>query len=342
VRYTTLGRTGLRVSDLCLGAMMFGAWGNTDHDDCCAIIDAAIDAGVNFIDTANVYSVGESEEIVGKALKGKRDEIVLATKFHAPMGSGQNDRGNSRRHIFQAVEASLRRLDTEWIDLYQVHRWDPDTDHAETLGALTDLVRQGKVRYIGSSTFPGSAIVEAQWTSEHNNLERYVCEQPPYSIFVRGIEAEVLPVLQRYGIGAIVWSPLAGGWLTGKYRKNRPVPEGSRGAAPMVRERFDYSLPENQRKLDLIEDLLPLADAEGVTPTQLAIAWTLQHPGVTSAIIGPKTRAQLDEQLPSSGRTVSSETLDRIDRIVPPGTNVNPADAGWTPPGIADATRRRR
>jgi aryl-alcohol dehydrogenase-like predicted oxidoreductase len=322
--------------------MMFGPWGNSDVDDCVAIINHAIDHGINFLDTADVYSSGVSEEIVGEAIRSRRDEVVLATKFHGAMGPGPNDRGNSRRHIFQAVEASLRRLGTDWIDLYQVHRPDPDADVSETLSALTDLVRQGKVRYIGSSTFPASLIVEAQWAAERRQLERFVCEQPPYSIFVRGIEADVLPTLQRHRVGGIVWSPLAGGWLTGKYRAGEPVPEGSRMAQPRIRERFDLELPGNRRKLELVEELLKAAVEVGMPLTQLSIAWTLQHPAVTSAIIGPKTREQLDEHLPASGVRISESTMDRIDAIVPPGTNLNPPDAGWTPPALADARLRRR
>lgn len=261
--YVRLGGTGLRVSPLCLGCMMFGGWGNPDHEESVRVIHEALDAGINFLDTANVYSFGESEEITGKALKGRRDDVVLATKFHAPMGEGPNDRGNSRKHIFRAVEDSLRRLDTDYIDLYQVHRPDPKVDIEETLGALTDLVREGKVRYIGSSTFPPSAIVEAQWASKRRNLERFVCEQPPYSILVRGIEREMLPIAAKYSMGVIVWSPLAGGWLSGKYRKGRPVPES--GRALRIPDRFDMSLPENQRKLEAVEQIVSLAEAEGIS-----------------------------------------------------------------------------
>ena len=215
----TLGRTGVKVSPLCLGAMMFGAWGETDHDECIRIIHRALDAGINFIDTADVYSRGESERIVGKALAGgRRDHVVLATKVHGKMGDDPNQFGNTRRWITHEVENSLQRLGTDWIDLYQIHRPEPDTDIDETLGALTDLVRAGKIRSIGSSTFPPSAIVEAQWAAERRNRERFVCEQPPYSMLVRGIEADVLPTCARYGMGVLSWSPLAGGWLSGRYR----------------------------------------------------------------------------------------------------------------------------
>src|ERR1700716_1568973 len=228
MEYRQLGGTGVRVSPLCLGAMMFGAWGNTDHEESTRIIDRALDAGINFIDTADVYARGESEEIVGKALEGRRDSVVLATKVHGSMGDDPNERGNSRRWIVRAVENSLRRLQTDWIDLYQIHRPEADTDVDETLGALSDLVHAGKVRYIGSSTFPASQIVEAQWVAERRGRERFVSEQPPYSILVREVEKDVLPTAQRYGMGVIPWSPLAGGWLTGRYRLGNDGP-GARG-----------------------------------------------------------------------------------------------------------------
>lgn len=337
--YVRLGGTGLHVSPLCLGCMMFGQWGNTDHEECVRIINEALDAGINFVDTANIYSFGESEEITGKALKGRRDDVVLATKFHAPMGTGPNDRGNTRKHIFRAVEDSLRRMDTDYIDLYQVHRAEPKTDIEETLGALTDLIRQGKVRYIGSSTFPGSAIVEAQWASERRNLERFVCEQPPYSILVRGIEREMLPIARKYQMGVIVWSPLAGGWLSGKYRKGQPIPET--GRALRIPDRFDMALPENQRKLEAVEQIVPLAEAEGISLVELAVAWTLVHPAVTSAIIGPRTLEQLQGQIKASEVKLSKETLDKIDEIVPPGTTINPADNGYEPIWLQPWERRR-
>ena len=239
----TLGRTGVRVSPLCLGAMMFGGWGNTDHDDCIRIIHRALDAGINFIDTADVYARGESEEIVGKALAGgRRDDVVLATKVHGTMGDDPNEFGNSRRWIIREVDNSLRRLKTDWIDLYQIHRPEVDTDIDETLGALTDLVRAGKVRYIGSSTFPASQIVEAQWVARDRGRERFVCEQPPYSMLVRGVEADVLPTASRYGMGVIPWSPLAGGWLTGRYRLGVDIPQSRR--AERIPSRYDMSLPD--------------------------------------------------------------------------------------------------
>ena len=336
----TLGRTGMKVSPLCLGAMMFGGWGNPDHDDCVKIVHAALDAGINFIDTADVYSAGESEAIVGKALKGRRDTVVLATKFHAPMGEDPNSRGNSRRWIVQEVEHSLRRLQTDWIDLYQVHRPDAATDIDETLAALSDLIHQGKVRAIGSSTFPAEEIVEAQWVAEKRGRERFVCEQPPYSLFARGVETSVLPTCQKYGMGVIPWSPLAGGWLTGRYRHGQDMP--NTGRAARMPQRFDLALPENRRKLDLIEDLLKVASDAGCSLVHLAVAFVINHPAVTSAIIGPRTMDQLVDQLPAAEVRLEDAVLDRIDELVPPGTNVNPADAGWMAPSIASAWRRRR
>src|SRR3954463_12161674 len=273
-----LGSTGVKVSPLCLGAMMFGDWGNTDHDESVRIIHAAVDAGINFIDTADVYSRGESEEIVGKALKGKRDNVVLATKVHGSMGDDPNEFGNTRRWIVREVENSLRRLGTDWIDLYQIHRPEPDTDIDETLGALTDLVRAGKVRYIGSSTFPPSQIVEAQWVAERRGRERFACEQPPYSLLIRAVEADVLPTCRRYGMGVIPWSPLAGGWLSGKWRKGRDAPSSSRAAR--LPHRLDLSLPENQAKLEAVEQLALLAEKAGIPLIHLAIAFVMRHPAV--------------------------------------------------------------
>jgi aryl-alcohol dehydrogenase-like predicted oxidoreductase len=341
VEYRTLGRTGVQVSPLCLGAMMFGSWGNPDHTESVRIIHHALDAGINFIDTADVYSAGESEEIVGQALRrGKRDGVVLATKFHGRMGDDPNRRGNSRRWITQAVDESLGRLRTDWIDLYQAHRPSPDTDVDETLGALTDLVRAGKIRYLGSSTFPAEEIVEAQWTAERRGRERFVCEQPPYSLLVRGIEAAVLPACQRFGMGVIPWSPLAGGWLTGRYRKGQEPPESTR--AQRIPQRYDLSLPANQRKLEVVERLAQLAEERGLTLIHMAIAFVLQHPAVTAAIIGPRTMEQLESQLGAVDVMLDAALLDEIDRIVPPGQNLNPADAGYMPPAIADPTLRRR
>jgi len=339
-----LGRTGVSVSKLCLGAMMFGAWGEPDHDESIRIIHAALDAGINFIDTADVYSAGESEEIVGKALKGRRDDVVLATKLTMPVGddSDPNRRGTSRRWIVQAVENSLRRLGTDWIDLYQVHRPTPDTDLDETLGALSDLIHQGKVRYIGHSTYPASLIVEAQWTARDRHLQRFISEQPPYSILTRGIEAEVLPACQRYGMAVIPWSPLQGGWLSGRYRKDTDISGPVSSARQRLANRYDLSLPENQRKLDAAEQLAQLADEAGITLIRLAIAFVLNHPAVTAPIIGPRTMEHLESQLAAADVVLTDDVLDRIDEIVPPGTNFSPADAGWTPPAIASAWWRRR
>jgi aryl-alcohol dehydrogenase-like predicted oxidoreductase len=334
------GRTGVKVSPLCLGAMMFGAWGNTDHDDCIRIIHRALDAGINFIDTADVYARGESEEIVGKALAGgRRDHVVLATKVHGTMGDDPNEFGNSRRWITQEVDNSLRRLGTDWIDLYQIHRPEFDTDIDETLGALTDLVRAGKIRYFGSSTFPASMIVEAQWAAEKRGRERYVCEQPPYSILTRGIEADVLPVCLSYGMGVIPWSPLAGGWLTGRYRKDQEVPTSRR--ATLVPHRYDMSLPGNQAKLEAADQLAQLAEETGISLIHLALAFVIRHPAITAAIIGPRTMEQLEGQLGADEVGLPDEVLDRIDEIVPPGTNLNPRDAGWENPALAPEARRR-
>jgi aryl-alcohol dehydrogenase-like predicted oxidoreductase len=339
--YRTLGRTGLKVTPLCLGTMMFGDWGNPDHDESIRIIHRALDAGINFVDTADVYSAGESEEIVAKALKDRRDRVVLATKVHGVMGDDPNQRGNSRRWITQEVESSLRRLQTDWIDLYQIHRWDPAVDHDETLGALTDLVSAGKVRYIGSSTYPAHAIVEAQVVARDRGRERFVCEQPPYSMLTRGIEKDVLPVCEQYGMGVIPWSPLAGGFLSGKYRDG--LENTSRSTrADRLPDRYDVTLPGPQRKAEVANKLHDVADEAGVTLIELALAFVIRHPAVTSAIIGPRTMEQLESQLTAVDVELDDEVLDKIDEIVPPGTNVLDEDAGWVPPWISDPARRRR
>jgi len=321
--------------------MMFGAWGNPDHDDSVRIIHAALDGGINFIDTADVYAQGESEEIVGKALKGRRDDVVLATKFHGPMGDDPNRRGQSRRWIMRAVEDSLRRLQTDHIDLYQVHRPNPETDIDETLSTLSDLVHSGKVRAIGSSTFPAEEIVEAQWVAADRGRERFRTEQPPYSILARGIERSVLPTCQRYGMGTLVWSPLGGGWLSGKYRKGQDV-DMTTGRASRMPDRFDPAEPGNARKLDAVEELAVVADEAGTSLTHLAVAFAVAHPGVTSAIVGPRTMDQLTDLLAGAELLLDDDVLDRIDQIVEPGTDLNPDDAGWTPPELADVTTRRR
>jgi aryl-alcohol dehydrogenase-like predicted oxidoreductase len=336
----TLGRTGVEVSPLCLGAMMFGDWGNQDRDESVRIIHRALDAGINFIDTADVYSRGESEVIVGKALAGgRRDNVVLATKVHGSMGDDPNQFGNSRRWIIREVEASLERLNTDWIDLYQIHRPEPETDIDETLGALSDLVHQGKVRYIGSSTFPPSRVVEAQWVARERGHERFVTEQPPYSLLVRGIEADLLPTCRRHGMGVIPWSPLAGGWLSGRWRKGQEPPTSTR--ADRIPSRYDLSIPANQRKLDVVEQLAVLAEEAGLTLVHLAIAFVIRHPAVTAAIIGPRTMEQLESQLGAADVTLEDAVLDRIDEIVVPGTNVNPADGGWQNPDLEPPARRR-
>jgi len=320
---------------------MFGQWGNPDHRDCQRIVETALEAGVNFIDTADVYSQGESEEILAKALKGRRDDVVLATKVHGQMGTGPNRSGNSRLWIRGEVEASLRRLGTDWIDLYQIHRPDPRTDIEETLSVLTDLVHEGKVRAIGCSTYPPEAIVEAHWAAERRGLERFRCEQPPYSLFARGVEAGVLPVCERYGMGVIAWSPLGGGWLTGKYRKGVPIDMAS-GRAARIPGRFDPELPENQLKLDLVDQLDSVATDAGLSLTHLALAFVISHPAVTSAIIGPRTLDQLEDLLAGESVTLDDATLDRLDTIVRPGSTLNAADAGWQPEALTQSWRRRR
>ncbi|MFZ3599081.1 aldo/keto reductase [Streptomyces sp. BH104] len=342
MKYRHLGTTGVRVSQLCLGTLMFGAWGNKSADDSTAIIERALAAGINYIDTADSYSRGEAEEIIGKALaqSGKRDRVVLATKAHSPMGVDPNSRGNSRRWIHQAVDHSLRRLGTDWIDIYQMHRPDPHTDIDETLGALTDLVRAGKIRYIGSSTFPAHQIVEAQWTAERRHRERFVSEQPPYSLLAREIEADVLPTCLKYGMGTATWSPLAGGWLTGRYRKDQEIAPTKR--AGRWGKRYDMSLDTNQRKLDAVEQLALLAEEAGISLIHLALAFVTEHPAVTSAIIGPRTMEQLESQLGAADIRLSQDVLDRIDEIVPPGRTLNPEDGGWSPPELSDAALRRR
>jgi aryl-alcohol dehydrogenase-like predicted oxidoreductase len=338
--HRTLGRTGVKVSPLGLGAMMFGAWGNPDHDESVRIIHSALDAGINFIDTADVYARGESEEIVGRALAGdRRDDVILATKIHFTMGDDPNQFGNARRWIIREVEASLKRLQTDWIDLYQIHRPEADTDIEETLGALSDLVHQGKVRYIGSSTFPPSQIVEAQWVARDRGLQRFVCEQPPYSLLMRGVEADVLPTCARHGIGVIPWSPLAGGWLSGRWRKGAEPPSSTRAAR--LPRRYDLSIPENQRKLDAADALAALADEAGLSLIQLALAFVICHPAVTAAIIGPRTMEQLESQLGADEVELDDAILDRIDEIVAPGTTIRPGDAGWQNPALEPAARRR-
>jgi aryl-alcohol dehydrogenase-like predicted oxidoreductase len=320
--------------------MMFGAWGNPDHADSVRIIHRALDAGINFIDTADVYSGGESEVIVGEALASiDRSRIVLATKVYAPMGDDPNQWGSSRRWIIAECESSLKRLGTDYIDLYQIHRPDETIDVDETLGALSDLVHAGKIRSFGSSTFPAEQIVEALWVAERRGRERFVTEQPPYSILVRGVERDVLPVAQKYGMGVIPWSPLAGGWLSGQFGAGK---ENSSRRAQRAPGRYDLSIPANQRKLEIVTELATVADEAGLSMIELALAFVLEHPAVSAAIIGPRTMEQLESQLSAPDIRLETAVLDRIDEIVAPGTNVNPEDAGWTPSSLTDARRRRR
>ena len=340
--YRLLGTTGLKVSPLTLGAMMFGRIGNPDHDDSVRIIHRALDAGINIIDTADVYSRGESEEIVGKALKGRRDDVVVATKVHGAMSDDDpNQQGNSRRWIIREVEESLRRLKTDYIDLYQLHRPRPETDIDETLSALSDLVHAGKVRYIGTTTFLPSQVVEAQWVAERRHRERPVTEQAPYSILVREVERDLLPTAQKYGLGVLPWSPLAGGWLSGRYRRGE---ESTYTSSRLERQpaRHDPSLPENALKLEAVHQLQDLADQAGVSLVHLALAFVLEHPAVTSAIIGPRTMEHLESQLDVVKVSLPKDVLDRIDEIVPPGTTINEADRGYAPPALTDVALRRR
>jgi len=334
MQYRNLGRTGIKVSPYALGAMMFGAVGNPDHEESIKIIHKALDSGINFVDTADFYSHGESEEIVGKALKGRRDDVVLATKVHLPMSDDPNHRGNSRRWIIAEVENSLRRLGTDYIDLYQIHRPDPETDVEDTLAALTYLINSGKVRAIGSSTMPAAEIVQAQWVAERRGLERFRAEQPPYSILNRGIERDVLPVAQQYGMGALVWSPLAGGLLTGRYRKGQEN--------DTHRAQFGMEHLRDEQRLDVVEQLIPVAQDAGIPLNHLAMAFTIAHPGVTSAIIGPRTMEHLDSALAGAEVVLSDEILDRIDAIVPPGTDVGRLDMAYDPPAIQQPLLRRR
>jgi aryl-alcohol dehydrogenase-like predicted oxidoreductase len=343
MEYRPLGRTGVSVSQLCIGAMMFGAFGNPDHDDSVRIIHRALDAGINFIDTADAYSRGESEEIVGKALAGgRRDNVVLATKVGLPFDEDPNHRGTSRRWITEAVEGSLRRLGTDWIDLYQIHRLDPTTDIDETLGALSDLVHAGKIRAFGASTVPASEIVEAQWTAERRGRERFRTEQPPYSLLTRAIEYDVLPTCLRYGMGVLVYSPLAGGWLSGKYRKGQEISgPGSAARAQRFPQVYDSTNPANAAKLDAADALGALADEAGMSLIQMAIAFVTRHPAVTSAIIGPRTMEHLEPYLAAADTELSSDLLDRIDEIVPPGHTINVADNMWKTSTLDVAFRRR-
>ena len=339
MEYRTIGRTGIRVSPLALGTMVLGPWGNTDADACRRIVDRALDAGLNLVDTADAYGDGATEEIIGPVVAARRSEVVLATKFHHPVGvdTDPNRRGNSRRWIMTAVEDSLRRLGTDYIDLYQVHRPDPHTAISETVEALTDLVRAGKIRAWGTSTFPAAEIVEAHWAAQRSGAISPHCEQPPYSIMCRGIERDVLDVCARYGMGVITWSPLSGGWLTGKYTRAEPAPPASRGATNP--DHFDG---QNLAKFDAAEQLAEIAARAGVSLMHMALAWVLEHPAVTAAIIGPRTEAQLEELLALGDLRLDPATLDAIDSVVAPGVNINEADTYWIPPALSESARRRR
>ena len=327
MEYRTLGRSGIRVSTLGLGTMMLGAWGNRDERECARIIHTALDAGVNLVDTADVYAAGETETIVGAALRGRRDDVVLATKVYGPMGDDPNQRGGSRRWVMRACEDSLRRLQTDHIDLYQLHQPDHDTDLDETLGALTDLVRQGKVRCIGTSNFQAEEIVEALWVAERRGHAAVRSNQPPYSIFVRGVETAVLPTCRRHGLGVIVYSPLNGGWLTGRIRRDRPREET--GRTQHYPEKFDVDLEPNRRKLAAVEELAALADGAGLSLLQLALGFVTSHPAVSSALLGPRTPEHLAQQLTAAGVRLDEDVLERIDAIVPPGTVIDLPDSGY-------------
>ncbi|MCJ0891350.1 MULTISPECIES: aldo/keto reductase [unclassified Rhodococcus (in: high G+C Gram-positive bacteria)] len=339
MQYRTLGRTGVQVSTLSLGAMNFGAIGRTTQDEATAIVDAALEGGINLIDTADMYSQGQSEEMVGKAIAGRRENVVLATKVFNPMGDERNHQGSSRRWIVTELENSLRRLDTDHVDLYQIHRWDPTTSDEETLSALTDLQRAGKIRYFGSSTYPAYRTVQAQWAAKEHHLARFVTEQPPYSILQRGIESHVLPVTQEYGMGVLAWSPLAGGFLSGAIRAGQAA---TSQRATMMPERFGPDTPTGQAKLDAVEKLVAVADDAGLTLIQLALGFVTAHPGVTSAIVGPRTVAHLHSQLAAADTVLTGDILDRIDEIVLPGVDLAPGDKFDTPPALLDASLRRR
>jgi aryl-alcohol dehydrogenase-like predicted oxidoreductase len=339
MQYRTLGRTGVQVSSLILGAMNFGTIGRTTQDEVTAIIDAALDGGINVIDTADMYSRGESEQLVGRAIAGRRDDVVLATKAALPMGEDPNHRGSSRRWLVTELDSSLRRLGVDHVDLYQIHRWDPATSDEETLSALTDLQRAGKIRYFGSSTFPAYRIVQAQWAARENHLGRYVTEQPSYSILQRGIETHVLPVTQEYGLGVLVWSPLASGWLSGAVRAGQPVSTHRSAVRP---ERFDLTIAANQARMDAVEQLAKVADSAGLTMIQLALGFVTAHPGVTSAIIGPRTLDHLHSQLAAADTVLPPDVLDAIDEIVAPGVDLAPDEKIDTPPALLDPSLRRR
>ncbi|MFI5605750.1 aldo/keto reductase [Amycolatopsis sp. NPDC051903] len=339
MQYRTLGRTGVQVSALALGAMNFGRIGRTTQDEATAIVDAALEGGVNVIDTADMYGDGESEVFVGKAIAGRRDDLVLATKATMPIGDERNHRGSSRRWLVTALDDSLRRLGVDHVDLYQMHRWDPTTSDEETLSALTDLQRAGKIRYFGASTFPAYRIVQAQWAAREHHLSRYATEQPSYSILQRGIEADVLPVAREYGLGVLVWSPLASGWLSGVVREGREITTSRSKVMP---QRFDTALPANRARLEAVERLAKIADEAGLTLIQLALGFVTTHPAVTSALIGPRTLEHLRSHLAAADTVLPGDVLDAIDEVVAPGVDLAAHEKFDTPPALLDATLRRR
>ncbi|MEV7361107.1 aldo/keto reductase [Streptomyces sp. NPDC091299] len=339
MQYRTLGRTGVQVSSLALGAMNFGAIGRTTQDEATAVVDAALEGGINLIDTADMYGRGESEEMVGKAIAGRRDDIVLATKAGMPMSDEPNHRGASRRWLVAELDSSLRRLGVDHVDLYQIHRWDPTTGDEETLSALTDLQRAGKIRYFGSSTFPAHRIVEAQWAAREHRLGRYVTEQPSYSILQRGIETHVLPVTEQYGLGVLAWSPLASGWLTGAIREGRDI---TTSRSTFMPERFDTSVPANRARLEAVEQLAAIADEAGLSMIQLALGFVTAHPAVTCALVGPRTLDHLHTQLAAADTVLGPDVLDAIDAVVAPGTDLAAHEKYDTPPALLDPSLRRR
>ncbi|QQM38541.1 aldo/keto reductase [Streptomyces liliifuscus] len=339
MQYRTLGRTGVQVSSLALGAMNFGRIGRTTQDEVTAVVDAALEGGINVIDTADAYSAGESEEMVGKAVAGRRDDIVLATKATLPMGDERNHRGSSRRWLVTELDNSLRRLGVDHVDLYQIHQWDPTTSDEETLSALTDLQRAGKIRYFGSSNFPAYRVVQAQWAAREHRLSRYVTEQPSYSILQRGIESHVLPVTEEYGLGVLVWSPLASGWLSGAVREGRHI---TTSRSTFMPQRFDTAIPSNRARLDAVERLAEVADEAGLTMIQLALGFVTAHPAVTSALIGPRTLDHLHSQLAAADTVLSADVLDAIDSIVAPGVDLAAHEKNDTPPALLDPALRRR
>jgi aryl-alcohol dehydrogenase-like predicted oxidoreductase len=339
MQYRTLGRTGVHVSTLALGTMNFGRIGNTVQDDVDRIVATALDAGVNLVDTADVYSGGQSEQMLGKALAGRRDQVVLATKAGLPMGEDRNHRGTSRRWLVTALEASLRRLGTDHVDLFQIHRWDPTTSDEETLSALTDLQRAGKIRFFGSSTMPAYRVVQAQWAARQSSLTPYATEQPSYSLLQRGIERDVLPVAEQYGLGVLAWSPLASGWLSGAVREGRDITTHRSG---FMAARFDLSSPVNRARMDAVEQLAAIADGAGLPLVQLALGFVTAHPAVTAALIGPRTLEHLDAQLAAADTVLPADLIDAVDAVVAPGTDLAPQEKNDTPPALLDATLRRR